>query len=312
MVSLKKLKPIEFPIVQSQINSAPVQPLVSIDSLRPVAWLCSHSMPPSYVRPKNLCENGLQMNPRPRKPVRQDPLRANYTKWGVLRELRALADPRVRAKLAHFNIHVADAHGISAPKLHALARRIGMNHALAEQLWATGNHEAKCLAALIGDPARVTSAQMDRWARDFDSWDVVDSVCCYLYAFAAPAWKQTATWSRRKEEFIKRAAFSLMAYLAYKDKTAPDANFLRLLKIIRRESQDDRNFVKKAVNWALRNIGKRNRTLNRAAIRTAREIRAVNSAAAPQNKAGAAAARWIAADALRELTGPAVQRRLRK
>jgi 3-methyladenine DNA glycosylase AlkD len=236
---------------------------------------------------------------------------AAQTRKSVLRELRSLADPRVRAKLAHFNIHVADAHGISAPKLHALAHKIGRNHPLAEQLWATGNHEAKCLAALIGDPARVTSAQMNRWARDFDSWDVVDSACCYLFVHAAPAWKKTAEWSRRKEEFIKRAAFSLMAYLAYKDKAATDTKFLRLLTIIRRESRDDRNFVKKAVNWALRNIGKRNRALNRAAIRTARAIRSANSSSR-KRKAGAAAARWIAADALRELTGPAVQRRLRK
>jgi 3-methyladenine DNA glycosylase AlkD len=225
---------------------------------------------------------------------------AHHTKNMVLNELRSLADPDVRAKMAHFNIHVENAHGISAPKLHALAKRIGRNHALAEQLWATGNHEAKCLAALIGEPARVTSAQMNRWARDFDSWDVVDAACCYLFVYAKPAWKKTSEWSRRKEEFVKRAAFSLMAYLAYKDKAAPDAKFLRLFAIIRRESRDDRNFVKKAVNWALRNIGKRNRALNRAAIRTAKEIRALDSSTA----------RWIAADALRELTGPAVQKRL--
>jgi len=143
---------------------------------------------------------------------------------------------------------------------------------------------------------------MNRWARDFDSWDVVDAACCYLFVYAAPAWKKTSEWSRRKEEFIKRAAFSLMAYLAYKDEATPDARFIRLLIVIRRESRDDRNFVRKAVNWALRNIGKRNRALNRAAIRTARQIRLLDSSAA----------RWIAADALRELTGPAVQRRLRQ
>jgi 3-methyladenine DNA glycosylase AlkD len=225
---------------------------------------------------------------------------AANTKKAVLSELRALADPDVRAKMAHFNIHVENAHGVSAPMLHALAKKIGRNHSLAEQLWATGNHEAKCLAALIGEPARVTSAQMNRWARDFDSWDVVDAACCYLFSYAKPAWKKTSEWSRRKEEFIKRAAFSLMAYLAYKDKAAPDAKFLRLLTIIRRESRDDRNFVRKAVNWALRNIGKRNRALNRAAVRTAREIRALDSSTA----------RWIATDALRELTSPAVQKRL--
>ncbi len=254
-----------------------------------------------------------RMNRHLRKSGRQHAPRAIYTKNEVLRELRGLADPRVRAKMAHFNIHVADAHGISAPVLHTLARKIGKNHALAEQLWATGNHEAKCVAALVGEPARVTSVLMNRWARDFDSWDVVDTACCYLFIHAAPAWKKPAEWSRHKEEFIKRAAFSLMAYLAYKDKTAPDAKFLRLLVIIRRESRDDRNFVRKAVNWALRNIGKRNRALNRAAIRTAREIRAANSG--PSQRADrsseSSAARWIAADALRELTGPAVQKRLR-
>jgi 3-methyladenine DNA glycosylase AlkD len=151
---------------------------------------------------------------------------------------------------------------------------------------------------------------MDRWARDFDSWDVVDAACCYLFVSAAPAWKKTTVWSLHKEEFVKRAAFSLMAYLAYKDKAAPNAKFVRLLAIIRRESRDDRNFVRKAVNWALRNIGKRNRALNRAAVRVAREIRTTNSGPY-QHIAGAAVARWIAADALRELTGPAVQRRLR-
>jgi 3-methyladenine DNA glycosylase AlkD len=124
---------------------------------------------------------------------------AAVTKSQILRELRALADPGVRAKLAHFNIHVADAHGISAPVLHALAKKIGRNHSLAEQLWATGNHEAKCLATLIGDPARATSAQMNRWARNFDSWDVVDAACCYLFVHAAPAWKKRPSGAAAKK-----------------------------------------------------------------------------------------------------------------
>jgi len=225
-----------------------------------------------------------------------------YTKTSVLRDLHSLADPKIRAKMAYFGVHVEKAHGISTPELHRLAKKIGRNHKLSNQLWASGIHEAKCLATTIGDPAKVTEAQMERWARTFDSWDVVDAACCYLFVFAAPAWTKTAGWSRRKEEFVKRAAFSLMAYLSYKDKSAPDAKFIRLLTIIKRESRDDRNFVRKAVNWALRNIGKRNLALNRAAIRTAQEIRAIDSRSA----------RWIAADALRELTGPAVQRRLRK
>ena len=224
----------------------------------------------------------------------------DYTLPKVLRELRALANPKVRAQMEHFGVHVEKAHGVSAPQLHRLAKRIGKNHKLADQLWATGIHEAKGLAALIGEPGKVTEAQMERWARSYDAWDVVDASCCYLFVFAAPAWKKAVEWSRREEEFVKRAAFSLMAYLAYRDKTAPNAKFLRLLAIVRRESRDDRHFVKKAVNWALRNIGKRNRALNRAAIRTARKIRAFDSSAA----------RWIAADALRELASAAVQRRL--
>jgi 3-methyladenine DNA glycosylase AlkD len=224
------------------------------------------------------------------------------TRSSVLRDLRALADPKIRAKMAYFGVHVEKAHGISTPQLHRLAKKIGKKQELSNQLWATGIHEAKCLATMIGEPAKVTEAQMERWARTFNSWDVVDAACCYLFVFAAPAWKKTNDWSRRKKEFVKRAAFSLMAYLSYKDKTAPDAKFIQLLGVIHRESRDDRNFVKKAANWALRNIGKRNRALNRAAIRTARQTRRLDSRSA----------RWIAADAIRELTSPAVQRRLRK
>jgi 3-methyladenine DNA glycosylase AlkD len=222
------------------------------------------------------------------------------TKSSILRNLRSLADPKVRAQMSYFGVHVEKAHGISVPELRRIAKKIGKNHDLANELWTTGIHEAKNLAGMIGESEKVTAAQMDRWARDFDSWDVVDGTCCDLFVHAAPAWKKAVEWSSRKEEFVKRAAFSLIAYLSYKDKSAPDAKFLRMLEIIRRESCDDRNFVKKAVNWALRNIGKRNLALNRAAIRTAKQIRALDSSTA----------RWIAADALRELTGPAVQRRL--
>src|SRR6266478_4422603 len=211
-----------------------------------------------------------------------------WTKRRVLRELKNLANPKVRAKMAYFGVNVPKAHGISVPVLHALARRIGKNHELAEQLWATGVHEARILAALIGESAKVTSAQMERWVRDFHSWDVVDAACCYLYAHAAPAWAKVNQWSRRRKEFEKRAAFSLAAYLSYKDKTAADARFDRFLRVIEREAWDERNFVRKAVNWAMRNIGKR------------------------ILRQGSRAARWIAADALRELRSDAVQARLRR
>lgn len=204
--------------------------------------------------------------------------------------------------MEYFGVRVPDAHGISAPVLHALAKQIGENHPLALELWVTGIHEARILATLIGESEKVTAPEMDRWARDFDSWDVVDAACCYLYAQAKPAWSKTAAWSRRPEEFVKRAAFSLIAYLSYKDKSAPDARFVRFLRVIEREAYDERNFVRKAVNWALRNIGKRNLRLNREAIGAAERIR----------RQGSPSARWIAADALRELKSAAVQARLRR
>jgi 3-methyladenine DNA glycosylase AlkD len=225
-----------------------------------------------------------------------------WSRAGVLRELKKLANPKVRAKMAHFGVNVPKAYGISAPVLHALARKIGKDHELAEQLWASGIHEARILATLIGEPEKVTSAQMERWVRDFDSWDVVDAACCYLYAHATPAWSKVNEWSGRREEFQKRAAFSLIAYLSYKDRTAPDRRFERFLRVIEREAWDERNFVRKAVNWALRNIGKRDLRLNRAAIRAAKKIRQQSSRSA----------RWIATDALRELRSDAVQARLRR
>lgn len=226
----------------------------------------------------------------------------HWTKAAVLHELKLLADPRVRAKMEYFGVRVPNAHGISAPVLHAFAKKIGPNHSLSLELWATGIHEARILATLIGESEKVTPAEMERWALDFDSWDVVDAACCYLYAQVKPAWSKAAAWSRRPEEFVKRAAFSLIAYLSYKDKEAKDARFRECLRIIEREAWDERNFVRKAVNWALRNIGKRNLRLNREAIRAAERIR----------QQGSRSARWIAADALRELKSPAVQARLRR
>ena len=218
----------------------------------------------------------------------------------VLKKLEARADPRVRAAMPHFGVRVEGALGISAPVLHRLAREIGRNHRLAQQLWKSGVHEARILAALVDDPTKVTEGQMERWARAFDSWDLVDGTCDYLFVYAAPVWKKTVEWTRRKEEYVRRSGFTLMACLAVHDKRAPDSRFARLLPLIRRAASDERNFVKKAVNWALRQIGKRNVRLNRLAIRTARTIRTIDSHAA----------RWVAADALRELTSSAVQRRL--
>jgi len=202
--------------------------------------------------------------------------------------------------MARFGVTAKKAYGVSAPAAHKLAREIGRDQQLSLRLWRTEILDARGLATLIGDPAQVTPAQMERWARDFDSWAVVDAACRYLFLYTPHAWNKALAWSRREEEFVKRAAFSLMAYLAIHDKEAPDNKFLRLLPVIERASLDERNFVKKAVNWALRQIGKRNARLNRAAIAAGKKIRAL----------GTPAARWIASDALRELTSPAVQKRL--
>ena len=225
-----------------------------------------------------------------------------WTLTAVLSELKSLADPRAGAKMAQFGVNVPKAHGISAPVLHSLAKHIGKNHELSQELWKTGIHEARILATLIGESRKVTATEMDRWARDFNSWDMVDAACCYLYAQAKPAWKKTESWSRRREEFVKRAAFSLMAFLAHKDKSSSDSRFRRLLALTQREASDERKFRRKAVNWALRNIGKRNQRLNLEAIRAGKQIR----------EQGTSSARWIAAVALRELKSAAVQVRLRR
>lgn len=218
----------------------------------------------------------------------------------LLAELTALGEKRNIEGMAHFGIVAKKVLGVSKPRMDELARRVGRNHALALELWRTGVHDARILAGMIDEPERVTSAQMDEWVRDFDNWDVCDGTCCHLFVFAAPAWNKAVLWTRRKPEFQKRAGFALLAYLAYRDKQAPDKGFERLMPLLLRESTDERNFVRKAVNWALRNIGKRNKHLNKVAIRAAEQMRAINSKSA----------RWIAADALRELRSDAVQARL--
>jgi 3-methyladenine DNA glycosylase AlkD len=220
----------------------------------------------------------------------------------VLRELRSLGTRRNVEGMARFGIVAKDVYGVSKPKLDELAREIGRNHSLGLQLWETGNHDARILAGLIAERKLVTSKQMERWVRDFDNWDVCDGTCCHLFVFAAPAWQKAHSWSRRKKEFEKRAAFALAAFLACHDKKAPEAEFRKYLEVIEREAWDERNFVRKAVNWALRNVGKRNLALNRAAIASAQRIALQDSRAA----------RWIAADALRELKSEAVQTRLRR
>ena len=210
----------------------------------------------------------------------------------VMRKLKALGRPENVAGMARYGMQPKNAYGVSAPAVRRLAREIGTDHRLAQQLWRSGNHDARGLAALIDDPAAVDEQQMESWAKDFDSWAVVDGACNNLFRRTAFARRKAIEWAEREEEFVKRAGFSMMACLAVHDKQAPDAQFRRFLAIVTRKSTDDRNFVKKAVNWALRQIGKRNLRLRQAAISTAKQIQLLDSKAA----------RWIAADALRELT----------
>lgn len=218
----------------------------------------------------------------------------------IVRELRALGSAANVAGMARFGIASTNTLGVSVPALRAIARRAGRDHALARALWATGIHEARLVAAMVEEPGKVTPAQMDRWANAFDSWDVVDGVCG-LFVQTAYAREKIDAWSGHRREYVKRAAFTMIAYLALPGRKLPDDDVLPYLELIRREAGDERNFVKKAVNWALRGIGKRNRRCNGAAIATAEAIRSE----------GTRAGRWIAADALRELRGEAVQRRLR-
>jgi 3-methyladenine DNA glycosylase AlkD len=228
--------------------------------------------------------------------------KSNMTYNEIIRKLKSKRNPRNIAGMARFGINPKNTLGISIPVLRALANSIGTDHALALRLWASGIHEARILAAFIDDPAQVTNAQMDRWVSQFDSWDVCDQCCGSLFNRTPMAYRKAVELSRRKREFEKRAGFALMAFLAVHDKAAKETAFEKFLPHIVHGSRDERNFVKKAVNWALRQIGKRNRYLNRAAIKTANEIAELDSRSA----------HWIAADALRELTSTVTQRRLRR
>ncbi len=218
----------------------------------------------------------------------------------IMAELRRRASPKAVAGLARFGIKTGKALGVSIPQLREVAKQVGTNHELALKLWKTGIHEARILASIIDDPEKVSEDQMDRWAMDFDSWDVVDGCCGNLFDKTEFAIRKAHEWSKRKEEYIKRAGFVLMAEMAVHDKKASDKTFLDFLPVIVRESSDERNFVKKAVNWALRQIGKRNAILNVAAIKTSTDIRDSDSKSA----------KWIAADALRELTSASVTKKL--
>ena len=218
----------------------------------------------------------------------------------IIQKIKSLANPENVAGMARFGINVTSAYGISVYTLRKMAKEIGKDHELALELWESGIHEARLLACLIDRPDMVTGEQMENWVQDFDSWDVCDVCCGHLFDRTALAYQKAREWSERREEFVKRAGFALMAALSVHDKKASDEAMSEFLPIIKREATDERNFVKKAVNWALRQIGKRNLKLNEMAIKTAGEIKQIDSKSA----------RWIAGDAIRELTGEKVQRKL--
>ena len=220
----------------------------------------------------------------------------------VLERLKSMARPDQLEGMAKYGIVVERRLGVSIPDLRRMAKELGQDHKLALELWKTGIAEARLVAAMTDDPEKLTEGQMEDWVKGINSWDVCDQVCMNLFEKVPLAWKKIIDWSEREEEFVKRAAFALMACLAWHDKKAKDEKFIKLFPVIIRGATDERNFVKKAVNWALRNIGKRNLNLNKAAINTAREIQQIDSKAA----------RWIASDTIRELESEAVRRRLKR
>jgi len=207
---------------------------------------------------------------------------------------------RNRDAMLRYGIVAPKAFGVSVGDIKQLSKRLGTDHELALALWDTGWYEARMLAPFVDEPEKVTAAQMNQWARDFDNWAVCDHACFHLFDRTPHAWRKIQQWSMRREEFVKRAAFALLASVALHDKRAADEPFLDSLALIERAAEDDRNFVKKGVSWALRLVGRRNHALNAAAVETARRL--VDS---PHD-----AARWIGRDAVRELTGAVVRRQL--
>ena len=213
----------------------------------------------------------------------------------VMAELNQHANPQAVEGMARFGIRPGNILGISIPTLRAMAKRSGKNHELALELWASGIHEARILASMIDDPQLVTVEQMEAWVHELDSWDVCDQVCGNLFDRTPYAFQKAVEWSHREPEFVRRAAFVLMAELAVHDKKAADEAFIAFFPLIQQYAVDERNFVKKAVNWALRQIGKRNAVLHAQAVAWAERISIMDSKAA----------RWVAKDALRELAAKA-------
>lgn len=219
---------------------------------------------------------------------------------GIIIRLEALASPADAAGMARFGIRGARVLGVPVKTLRVIGRETGRSHALAEALWTSGIHEARILASIVAEPRRVTLEQQERWVADLDSWDLCDQCCTNLWVRTPFAQEQAIVWSARDEEFVKRAGFVLMAQVAGKDRRAPAELFSRYLARIEAEAGDERNFVKKAVNWALREIGQRSGELNAAAIVVAQRLQASELRAA----------RWVGSDARRELTSEKIAQRV--
>ncbi|MCK4329559.1 DNA alkylation repair protein [candidate division WOR-3 bacterium] len=220
----------------------------------------------------------------------------------VLTKLKDKAKPDQLEGMARYRMVTLKRLGVSIPNMRKMAKELGKNHNLALKLWKTGIPEAMILAAMIDEPEKLTEKQMEDWVKDINSWDVCDQVCMNLFEKTPLAWKKILDWSEREEAFVKRTAYALIACLACHDKKTEDEKFINLFPVIKHGATDERNFVKKAVNWALRNIGKRNTNLNKAAINAAKETQQIDSKTA----------RWIASSAIKELESESVQRRLRK
>ena len=234
-----------------------------------------------------------------KRPARTDSLVAEDVQAALV-ALERMSTKRDRDNLVRFGITATRPFGVSMANLKILAKRLGRDHALAAGLWDTGRYEARMLATLVDDPALVTPAQMERWCRDFDNWGICDTACFVLFDRTPHAWAKVSEWSSRREEFVKRGAFALLACLALHDKQAGDEPFLEGLRLIEQGATDDRNFVKKGVSWAIRLVGRRNAELNAASVAVARRLADSETAAA----------RWVGKGALKELTSAAVQSKL--
>ncbi len=219
----------------------------------------------------------------------------------ILKKMESMHNPVNIAGMARFGIKAEKIHGITSAQIRQFAKETRRNHSLALELWESKVYDARILAGTIGEPKKMTESQMENWVKDFDSWAVCDHTCMFLFRKCANAHEMAQKWAKRKEEFTRRTGFALIASLVVWDKGAEDEKFAKYFPLISKYSTDERLYVKKAVNWALRQIGKRNLNLNKLAIRTARKIQKMDSKSA----------RWIAGDALRELEGEAVQKRLK-